>query len=302
MNSVAALSDQSLLAEIKLLRGTENQLVADVVLHLREIDRRGLYRDAGYSSLFTYCREALGYSEGASARRVRAARVLEKSPEVYELLREGKLTLCALSEVAPVINQSNKAEVLSRTEGISKREAAIVAVQFGAPVKAKKDCIRPRLVEVTPPVEWIAPVVEERVSFSFEAKKEMRELFEEAKELIGHCGMAEVFEKTLREFVEKRRGSKRRTPPVELKKSIRYIPKAVKVQVRERDNGQCVFVSDDERRCTERCGLEVDHVVPFSMGGTREVGNLRLLCRAHNQLYAERVFGKEFMQVKRVNA
>ncbi|HWV88895.1 MAG TPA: HNH endonuclease signature motif containing protein, partial [Burkholderiales bacterium] len=52
-------------------------------------------------------------------------------------------------------------------------------------------------------------------------------------------------------------------------------------------------------RCASRDYLEYDHVVPVARGGTATVENLRLRCRAHNQLEAERVYGREFMKHKR---
>ncbi len=79
----------------------------------------------------------------------------------------------------------------------------------------------------------------------------------------------------------------------------RYIPRAVRRAVWARDAGRCRFVSATGRRCESRSGLEIDHVRPVSLGGTNEAGNLRLLCRAHNQLEAERRLGAEFMGAKR---
>lgn len=86
---------------------------------------------------------------------------------------------------------------------------------------------------------------------------------------------------------------------VETKKPTRYIPKAVRQAVYERDSGRCTFVAVDNlaggRRCTCQIGLEYDHIKPFCYGGEHVVENLRLRCPAHNQLEAERVFGSDFM-------
>ena len=213
------------------------------------------------------------------------------------MLRRGKITLCALSEVATIINGENRTEVLSKTEGASKRSAQEIAVQFGAPVKPKKACIKPRVV-ITSPAESEPAKTERRYSISFEVKEHVRELYEEAKELIGHCDTAEVFEKTLKEFVEKRRPKLNRK--TDSAKTTRYIPKAVKHEIRNRDGSQCTFVSENGVRCTERHGLEFDHVVPFALGGSRDVSNLQLMCRAHNQLRAERIFGQNFISERRL--
>ena len=45
--------------------------------------------------------------------------------------------------------------------------------------------------------------------------------------------------------------------------------------------------------------MEFDHVDAFARGGEASVAGIRLLCRAHNQLEAERTFGAEFMSHKR---
>ena len=41
---------------------------------------------------------------------------------------------------------------------------------------------------------------------------------------------------------------------------------------------------------------------PVARGGDSRAGNIRLRCRAHNQLEAERVYGKGFMQARREQA
>jgi hypothetical protein len=81
------------------------------------------------------------------------------------------------------------------------------------------------------------------------------------------------------------------------KPNSRYIPRAVVRAVHQRDGGQCTFVSSDGRRCAERSLLEMHHHdVTYARGGKATVGNLRLVCRAHNALYAERDYGTGFMR------
>ena len=67
----------------------------------------------------------------------------------------------------------------------------------------------------------------------------------------------------------------------------------------ERDGGRCTFVSESGHRCEARTRLEFDHVEPVAHGGHATVQGLRLRCRAHNQLEAERAFGRDFMNSKR---
>lgn len=72
--------------------------------------------------------------------------------------------------------------------------------------------------------------------------------------------------------------------------STRYIPAAVKRSVWTRDAGRCTFVGA-EGRCRETGGLEFHHVTPFAHGGSTDVDNLTLRCRAHNAYDARLVFG-----------
>ena len=79
----------------------------------------------------------------------------------------------------------------------------------------------------------------------------------------------------------------------------RYIPRKVLREVYARDGGQCTFVSRDGRRCTARGFLELHHhETTFARGGEATVDNLRLTCRAHNALLAERDYGRGVMQDK----
>jgi len=73
----------------------------------------------------------------------------------------------------------------------------------------------------------------------------------------------------------------------------RYVPRAVKREVAERDGPRCSFVAEDGRRCEETGFLELDHVVPVARGGEASVESVRVLCRAHNQYEAERILGPE---------
>jgi hypothetical protein len=78
----------------------------------------------------------------------------------------------------------------------------------------------------------------------------------------------------------------------------RYIPRAVVREVYRRDAGQCTFVSSEGKRCSERGFLELHRHEPYAKGGDATAENLRLVCRAHNALLAERDYGRAFMRSK----
>ena len=64
----------------------------------------------------------------------------------------------------------------------------------------------------------------------------------------------------------------------------RSIPAAVKRQVWERDRSCCSYVDPrNGRRCGSRYLIQIDHVVPYALGGSAALDNLRLLCAAHHR-------------------
>ena len=71
----------------------------------------------------------------------------------------------------------------------------------------------------------------------------------------------------------------------------RYIPAPVRREVWRRDGGCCSYVDPHSgRRCGSRFLLELDHIVPFALGGSAEPGNLRLRCSAHHR-FRHREYG-----------
>jgi hypothetical protein len=79
----------------------------------------------------------------------------------------------------------------------------------------------------------------------------------------------------------------------------RTVPAHVRRAVWARDGGRCTFVGETGHRCEARTMLEFDHIDPVARGGEATVERMRLRCRTHNQLEAERAFGREFMQARR---
>ncbi len=75
----------------------------------------------------------------------------------------------------------------------------------------------------------------------------------------------------------------------------RHVSAADKRDVLERDGSRCTFVDGRGRRCAERGGLEFAHIEPDARGGAAVASNLRLRCRAHNRLDADRDFGRSKM-------
>ncbi|HEX7622896.1 MAG TPA: HNH endonuclease signature motif containing protein [Anaeromyxobacteraceae bacterium] len=63
--------------------------------------------------------------------------------------------------------------------------------------------------------------------------------------------------------------------------------------------GSLHLARPDGQRCGSTWKLELDHLRPVVLGGPSTVENLRILCKAHNTLSAEQIFGRAHMELFR---
>jgi hypothetical protein len=73
------------------------------------------------------------------------------------------------------------------------------------------------------------------------------------------------------------------------------VTNAVRREVIARDGERCAFVSASGERCPSIAFLEMDHRDARALGGSDDAPNIRVLCRAHNHLAAEKTFGRSHM-------
>jgi 5-methylcytosine-specific restriction endonuclease McrA len=292
------------------------------VLHdLNEMERRRLYLDRGYSSLFDYCVRKLKYSSSAAARRIQAARCIRRYPIVLRMLESNELSLTTVASIANILTPQNCETILQRVRGVSCRQVERILCEYRSPV-AFRDRMRP--------VRVITPGAGSEIKqFSqFLADDEFVVLLEEVRDLMSRDGhrpaMVEVLKAALKEYRNRhspaarqiRREAKtsstsvgtssaprigaaspdsRRRECDDASKS-RHIPDEVRDAVFARDQGRCAFVAGDGTRCDSRHGLQIDHIKPFCAGGTHDLSNLRLFCAAHNRRAAEVTLGTQVMQ------
>ena len=122
-------------AQLADLFQRERVAMADFLLALAEFDRHRLWLELGYSSLFHFLHRDLGMSKGAAFYRKTAAELVQKFPEVVEPLRDGRLCITTVIELAKVITAENREDVLPRFFHRSKCEAKAVSAAL-APEEA----------------------------------------------------------------------------------------------------------------------------------------------------------------------
>jgi len=322
------LSDTDFHRQFETIVSIELASTLKVLHFINDLDRRKSFLELGYSSVLDYCMRKLGYSRSGAGRRIQAARCAHRYPEVFGMLRARELSVGAAAFIAGILTDDNKDEILPRIRGASHREIERVLSEYRPPM-----ALRDRFHFVQVPVpspknadaeffgrqcrrslpeEWRQPV-EEKVYVQFLADEEFMKLFEEVRNLIpggGEQNIADVMRRVLVEYRDRhspgarhaRREAKNGSAHLEFQRwecdstQSRHIPDEVRDMVFVRDGGQCSFVAVDGTRCLCRKSLQVDHIKPFSAGGTHDPKNLRLLCGAHNRLAAEQTLGKPVMQ------
>jgi hypothetical protein len=121
---ISTLSDAELLANTRALIGRSNQVLAALLAHLGEVEARGLHRHRACSSLYAYCIYELRLSEDEAVRRVAAARLVRKLPELLDAVAAGELHLTGLLLLGPHLTRENLADVLARSKHRTKKEIA----------------------------------------------------------------------------------------------------------------------------------------------------------------------------------
>lgn len=320
-----ALSNDHLILAVRSLVKEERRITREILDHINEVERRRLYAELGFSSIFDWLVKDLGYSESAAYRRMQAARILRAVPEAAEKLESGALGLSVLAKVQTLIRADEKrtgekisteikTEILTKVESCSGREAEF------------------RLASIFPdaPVvkERVRAVGEDQVSVQVTFTREQFEKLKRIQELLSHTHIdasnAALLDAAMDAFLEKKDPLKKivkaraprgdtaaemvlkmgeaskndfcRSNSVEkgiLKSMTLSIRKAVFIK----STGQCEYRDPkSNRRCEGRHRLEIDHIQPRALGGTNTPENLRALCRTHNLLMAEKIFGRKKLE------
>jgi len=321
------LSDDELMASLHGLCVDARRLDARVVVHLVEVEERRLHLRAACSSLFDFCVRRLRMSEGAAFRRIAAARLVRRFPSLLGHLESGAVHLSTLVMLREHLTESNVEELVAATSGKTKREVeellARRAPRADVPATIRK-LPSPSAPAASPGALFdnageaghaneaassvaprsparIEPLSESRYKLQLTVSGELREKLERARDLMRHRNpsgdLAVVVEQALDALVEKLE-RERLAKTVRPRRTVRAAAKGrIRAEVRRevfaRDGEQCTYVDEQGRRCSSRAFLELDHVEPRARGGPDDAGNLRVACRAHNQLHAEDVLGRE---------
>src|SRR5262245_54549744 len=124
MSRYQNLSDAALTHGFDTSFSREDAATADVLEYIAEFSERKLYLPAGYPSLLDYCVQKLGRTRDSVRRQIHAAHTAQRFPLVFDYVRDGKLTLSAVTQLAPYLSEENVTELLGAASHGSKEEIA----------------------------------------------------------------------------------------------------------------------------------------------------------------------------------
>ncbi len=119
---LAHLSNDDLLSALDVACIDSRRLLVRLVIHLGEVDARGLLSGTACGSLFKYCVTTLKMSEDEAYRRIAAARILRRYPKLLPWLESSAIHLTGLVELRDYLTEENHEELVKMAAGKSRRQ------------------------------------------------------------------------------------------------------------------------------------------------------------------------------------
>src|SRR6185437_2140849 len=169
------MNSNELRESTRVLAAEERRITAELLEKLREIERRRLYAEWGYSSLFAYVTRELKYSEASAMRRINAMRFVRGLPvESRQAIEEGQVNLSTLSLAqtrAQAATPQEKLEIFETLKGKSQKQTEqLLADRVGEPIPEERERV----------------LAGGAVQIQFVADAELAEMLERIRRLTAH--------------------------------------------------------------------------------------------------------------------
>ncbi|MBF0315008.1 MAG: hypothetical protein HQK52_16415 [Oligoflexia bacterium] len=286
----------------------EQQFTLLVLKNLQKIDHEKIFLDYNCQSLLVFCTDVLKYNDSEASVRVSAMRLLGQNLGVSDKIESGQLTLSSAAMIQLFFvaeekenNQQltfqKKLQIIEEMQGKSAR-----ATQEA--LNAKRSNPRPKIYNLVVDEEAYTKI--ERISHEMGTKDQSKILNQLCDE---HDETSAIKEELLRcqQLLAKARTELSKKAPAKQPTDVepipvatvpesksRFIPTEVKRAVLLRAEGQCEHRSHvNGDRCKMKNSLEFEHCKPYSIDGSNDEDNIKLLCRDYKVREAIKVFGAQ---------
>jgi hypothetical protein len=240
----------------------------NIAYYLLDVQKRSLFSKQGFSNIYDYVTELLGFSRRKCQYLLAMARSLEKLPAISAAFDSGSLSWTKVREIVKVATKETEEEWLKRAKRTSNRELeqAVKCLAPSGEFQTMRITMPEDVYNLWLECEEVAKRLAERELEPWQALEQMMAEF-----LSTYAG------------AEAQRLSSRRESDPE-----KDIPLETRDVVLERDGCQCRFPG-----CSMRCHLEIHHIVFRSRGGSHTPENLVTLCSSHHGLIHQHICGVE---------
>lgn len=254
MQTLKNLDNQTILKNVNQLISCERSCTAKLIAHLAEIDRRSLYLELGFKSLFEYCQKELMLDESQCWLRIQVARKCQAFPKLLEELMHGRISMTVCGRIAPHLTPENCMTMILETAGMTRSQVEEYLVKI-KPRDVKKTSLRKavssKAVESTvlfqpresgtketvmKPVEKRAHIEaanEDRYNLSLSITKDMKEKLDRLAEVLGKDSVKACAEELLDFALEAaldKRDPRRKAERVEKRQRMKKETDAQRVQ------------------------------------------------------------------------
>lgn len=212
---ISALSKDDLISRFGKLVQTERKITELVLEYIVEIDRRKLYLEKAYPSLFEFLVKDYGYSPSSAMRRIESARLLREVPEISEKIKSGAINLSQMAKLQQTVRAVQKTSNLK----VSTQTKRDILNRMEFETQAKTELILAQEFNL-PHVHFEKARVhkDESITLTVTFTKDQMELLEKVRGLISHSVPDQKWSDVLTYLAEKE--IKNRSPKLKAEKII----------------------------------------------------------------------------------
>lgn len=276
---------------LKGLAKKERELLYSILETIREIDSRRMYLEMGYSCLFDYLTQAVGYSNASAQRRIDAARLLREIPQMGVKIQNGELKLNQISMVQKAARDVAKL----KHKKVTSEEKVVLLENISSQTVQQAQKEIASFFDI--PVEQFTKQkvqADESVRIELTLSKEAYEKLQRAQNLVSGA----VADKDVASFIEyisdkiiQQRASSAGETNVEPqpRNRVKVPAKTFSLPMWKRQTHakqECCQYKDPitGKVCGSERFLQVDHKRSRWANGGNEAENLQILCAGHNRL------------------
>lgn len=325
------MTSHDLAGKLGSLIRNERKITGEILMLINQALETRAYLELGFPSMFEWLTKGFGYSHGAAYRRIEAARLLRAVPEVASKIESGQVNLSTLAKIQTVLRAQEKAsgkkventektKILEQIERKTTQEVELVLAKIypqavSSPYQERREVVKDSHIR-------------HHMNLSTEAAADLRRAKEVLSHRMPHASDADIVAHVLKFFL------KTKDPLVKPLRTNKKSASAAKcvIATPRKDEGpsasqernhpsahqqayrkpqtprqrqallkasqaSCTYVDQVTGQvCGSRFQIEIDHILPKAKGGTNDPQNLRVLCRSHNLMMAEKHFGQQQMR------